>query len=180
VQAIAHQTFRDAGSRETRKAFEGRLSALAVAHNLLTRANWESAPLERLVIDALHVDGRNGQRVTLSGPRVLLPPKQALAVALALHELFINATKHGALSSDTGSIAVEWHRDDGAEPRLRMVWREAGGPTVSAPRHRGFGSFLIERALAEDLEGNVVTDYAASGLVCHIEAPLPREPRPVQ
>jgi PAS domain S-box-containing protein len=176
VQAIAHQTFKGVGSEEARRAFHGRLSALAVAHNLLTRANWESASLERLVTDALHVDGRNGQRVTLAGPRVLLQPKQALAVALALHELFINAMKHGALSRDTGSITVGWQRDDGPEPRLRMVWREAGGPEVSAPTHRGFGSFLIERALAEDLNGRVVTEYAADGLVCTIEAPLSPEP----
>jgi PAS domain S-box-containing protein len=173
VQAIARQTFRNAGAQEARKAFEGRLAALAVAHNLLTRENWENASLERLAAEALHADDANGQRVVLAGPRVLLPPKQALAITMALHELFVNAVKYGALSRDGGRVVLEWQREDGPEPRLRLIWREAGGPEVSAPTNSGFGTFLVERALAQDLEGSVSMDYAPSGLVCRIDAPFP-------
>jgi two-component sensor histidine kinase len=124
VQGIAHQTFKDAAaSPESQKAFEGRLFALGVAHSLLTQANWENASLERLAFDTLNVGAPNRERVSLSGPRIMLPPKEAVAIVMALHELCTNAMKYGALSNDTGRIALGWSRADGAAPRLRLVWR---------------------------------------------------------
>jgi two-component sensor histidine kinase len=174
VQGIAHQTFkRTDASPEARRAFEGRLAALAAAHNLLTRASWEQASLEHLTAEALQVRAVNEQRLSFSGPRVHLQPKQALAIAIALHELCTNAMKYGALSNETGSVAFEWHRTDGSPPRLTMVWREQGGPVVSPPARRGFGSRMIERALAQDLKGDVTMDFRPGGLVCTIDAPLP-------
>lgn len=173
VQGIAHQTFSQTDP-EARKAFEGRLVALAVAHNLLTEANWENASLEQLVADSLHLDGPNGERVSLSGPRVLLPPREALAMAMALHELYTNAVKYGALSNDTGRVEINWSRGDGLENRLEFQWREHGGPPVTPPRRRGFGSFLLDRALARDLDGTVALAFEPRGLVCTIKAPLPK------
>ena len=115
----------------------------------------------------------NRERVSLSGPRILLPPKEAVAIVMALHELCTNAVKYGALSNDTGRIALGWSRADGAAPRLKLVWREEGGPSVTPPKRRGFGSLLLERTLAQDLDGNVTTEFRPEGLVCSIEAPLP-------
>lgn len=171
VQAIARQTFKQAGAPEAGRAFEGRLAALAVAHDLLTRERWDSAPLARLAADALRADGARGARVALSGPEVLLPPKQAVAVTLALHELFTNALKYGALSNEEGRVALEWQwtGDEG----LRLAWTEAGGPPVSPPKRRGFGSVLIERALAHDCDATVRLDYLPAGLSCRIEMSLP-------
>jgi two-component sensor histidine kinase len=85
VQGIAHQTFKStASSSEQRKAFEGRLIALGRAHDLLTQANWENASLDDLAADALQARGANKKRVSLSGPSILLPPRQALAIGMAL------------------------------------------------------------------------------------------------
>jgi PAS domain S-box-containing protein len=173
VQGIAHQTFKDTDA-SARKGFEGRLIALAVAHNLLTDANWENASLEQLAADALHTRGPSGERVSLSGPRILLPPREALAMAMALHELYTNAVKYGALSNDTGRIAVEWSRSEDPEARLELVWREHGGPPVSPPKRRGFGSLLLDRTLAHDLDGKVAMEFKPQGLVCSIMAPLPK------
>jgi PAS domain S-box-containing protein len=173
VQGIAHQSFKDTDA-QARNAFEGRLVALAVAHNLLTQANWENASLEQLACDTLQVSGPNSQRVSLSGPRILLPPRQALAIAMAMHELCINAVKYGALSNDSGRIALEWSRMPDPQGRLKLVWREQGGPPVSPPKRRGFGSLLLERSLARDLEGAVSMDFRPDGLVCSIDAPLPQ------
>jgi PAS domain S-box-containing protein len=177
VQAVAHQTFKDSeASPAARKAFEGRLFALSAAHNLLTESNWENASLERLAVDALQVGASNKTRVSLSGPAVMLPPKEAVAIVMALHELCTNAVKYGALSNDTGRIELDWTGAEGREPRLKLSWREHGGPPVSPPQHRGFGSFLLERSLAQDLDGDVRLDFRPEGLVCSIEAPLSSRP----
>lgn len=173
VQGIAHQSFKETDP-EARKAFEGRLVALAVAHNLLTRANWESASLEQLAADTLQVGSPNGERVSLSGPQVQLPPREALAMAMALHELCTNAVKYGALSNDAGRITLEWRRTADPQGRLKLVWCEAGGPPVSPPKRRGFGSLLLDRTLAHDLDGTVTMDFKPQGLVCSIDAPLPK------
>jgi two-component sensor histidine kinase len=173
VQAIAHQTLRNTDLDKARVAFDGRLAALAAAHNLLTQANWESAPLLQIVRDALPAHGARADRLVTSGQLVLLPPKQALAITMALHELFTNAVKYGAFSDERGRIELVWRVSEGAEPRLTMIWKERGGPSVVPPDHKGFGSLLLDRTLALDLEGEVVTEFQPEGLVCTIEAPIP-------
>ena len=171
VQGIAHQSFKNARKpAEARKAFEGRLVALAHAHNLLTEGNWENASLRKLAELALNANGTNANRVVLRGPNILLPPKEAVSLAMALHELCTNAMKYGALSNDTGQIRLEWGRTDGSQ--LRLDWRETGGPPVSPPSRRGFGSMLLQRTLAEDLEGEVIMKFDSPGLACFISAPI--------
>ncbi len=176
VQSIAHQTFRGAEPMlAAQRAFEGRLIALASAHNLLTQLNWEHASLEQIAKVILNVTGDGSGRVRLSGPQILLPPKEALSFTMALHELCTNAMKYGALSNDAGHIDVGWTRSRDPRPRLDLVWRESGGPPVSRPSKGGFGSRLLERSLAFDLDGEVRLSFEPSGLVCSIHAPLPRE-----
>ncbi len=173
VQGIAHQTFKDqADPGHSKAAFEGRLMALARAHSLLTRTHWESASLRDVVSDACDVEGPLGDRVSISGPDVTLQPKQALSIAMALHELRTNALKYGALSNDAGRIDVRWSVE-GADPRtLTLTWREEGGPRVEPPARRGYGSAMIERALAHELSGEATLDYRPEGVVCTISAPL--------
>lgn len=173
VQGIAHQTFRSTENpTEARKAFEGRLVALAQAHNLLTQANWENASLHELAELTLDTKGSNARRVLLSGPRILLPPKEAVSIAMALHELCTNARKYGALSNDEGKINLDWGRTDGEQPSLLVKWTESGGPPVVPPSRRGFGSLLLERTLAQDLGGEVKTAFHPTGLLCSIVAPI--------
>ncbi len=171
IQGIAHQTFRGPVALDKAlDAFEGRLIALGAAHNLLTQANWEKAELSELAADTLLRGGSD--RVSLAGPDISLKPKEALAVALALHELYTNAVKYGALSNDDGRIELAWSVGATADRHLSLVWREIDGPPVAPPTHRGFGSRLLERTLAHDLDGRVRLDYARDGLVCVIEAAL--------
>jgi PAS domain S-box-containing protein len=171
VLGLAHQTFRDKESA-AKKAFEGRLIALATAHNLLTRANWESASLRDLVLDSLPVKQTGSTRFRIGGPLVLLAPQPALALTLALHELFTNALKYGALSNETGKIDVEWNRNEDDAAPLTLIWRESGGPAVSPPTRRGFGTMLLERTLAEDLNGKVDMEYRPEGLLCTIRSSI--------
>lgn len=172
VQGIANQTFRGTSATDAHAAFEGRLMALSAAHNILTQTNWEHASLDQLVCNSLQIRGAFSNRVSTTGPAILLQPNQALSLALAFHELLTNAVKYGALSNEAGKISVEWFRIAEPKPRLKLVWSELGGPTVSSPARRGFGSRLLERGLAADLEAEVAMDFQPQGLVCRIDAPL--------
>lgn len=169
VQGLAQQSFRGGGvSADVRSSFEGRLAALAAAHDLLTRKNWEGAGLRDLVVAVTAAHCR--ERVAIDGPPIHLPPKLAVTLALALHELCTNAVKYGALSAPGGRVGVEWTR---AEDRLALRWEESGGPRVEAPRRRGFGTRMIERALASETGGDAKLHFRPKGLVCEIEAALP-------
>jgi signal transduction histidine kinase/CheY-like chemotaxis protein len=174
VQSVSRQTFRTPGDpEERRQAFDGRLSALAAAHGLLTRANWEAADLKAIALTVLGAQSDGAERYRIEGPRVKLEPKTAVTLAMAFHELCTNATKYGALSVENGAIELTWRVEPGPAPRLRLSWRENGGPRVSAPSRRGFGARMIERALASELNGQVRLDFLPTGLECHIDAPLP-------
>ena len=122
--------------------------------------------------------GNRRDRVTLSGPAdVNLRSSSVQTLALAMHELLTNAIKYGALSSDSGSVSVSWQILGADEQkRLYLEWNEQGGPPVSSPERRGFGSRMIERGLSAELGGKVAMDFRPGGLVCTIDAPLPSSP----
>jgi PAS domain S-box-containing protein len=171
VQSIAAQTFRAPQDvEEATRGFEARLIALARAHDVLTRENWESANLAEIVAQAVEPFAVAGvERFELSGPELRLRPKSALALAMALQELATNAAKYGALSNGRGRIEIRWEAEDG---RMRLRWAERGGPPVARPIRRGFGTRLIERTLAQDLDGEVALSFETEGLVCAVAAPL--------
>lgn len=169
VQGIAQQTFKGSDvPPPLREAFEGRLSALSGAHELLTRERWEAAAMRAVVEGALASLGARSEQVVLAGPDLMLPPKTAVSFAMAVHELATNALKYGALSVVAGRVDIAWSE---AEGRLGFTWRESGGPPVLPPSRRGFGSRLIERALAAELCGNVHIAFAPTGVVCEVDAP---------
>ena len=176
VQGLALQSFREGrDSAEARTAFQERLTALAAAHDLLTRESWEGATLGHLVEEGLGHINAVRTRVRMKGPDVTLAPKAAVSLSMALHELATNAAKYGALSTPEGEVSLRWQAEDGC---LCLEWRERGGPPVSPPGRRGFGLRMIERALAADLAGGVSVEFAPDGLVCRIEAALSHaEPR---
>ena len=173
VQALAQQTFRAPEvPKLARKAFEGRLEALASAHDLLTREQWESADLAGVVDDALNACGVR-DRVEVEGPALRLGPTTAVTLAIALHELCTNAIKYGALSVESGTVTIGWEILKGMQPRLHFRWTESGGPPVAAPDSRGFGSRLIERALANEMKGKARLEFRPEGVVLTVDAPLP-------
>ena len=162
VQAIASQTFR-AAPREERDAFGARLRAMSEAHDLLTNQDWGRVAVTDVVARA--VAPFNPARFTMRGDDAELPAAKALLLAMAVHELATNAVKYGALSNGEGRIAIDWH---GEKKKLVFHWRESGGPPVSAPTHKGFGSNLIQRAMAGE-QGGAHFDYASDGLRCSLE-----------
>ena len=131
VQGLVHQTFRNTDQRACR-AFEGRLLALAAAHDLLTRSHWETTSLDQLVHDTLQLAGTNRSRITAVGPPIRLSPHAALAITLALHELFTNTLKYGALSNAEGKVRLDWRHFRG---RRQAAHRMARGRRC----HRGGG-----------------------------------------
>ncbi|MBB3018986.1 PAS domain S-box-containing protein [Microvirga lupini] len=175
VQSVASQTLRNAESTEQAKeALEARLFALSRAHDVLTRENWEGADLYDIVEQAVAPYSSRGEdRLHLEGARVRVPPRMALALAMALQELATNAVKYGALSNETGVIRITWSvQPDDSRPRLHLTWEESGGPAVRPPSRRGFGSRLIERSLSQDLDGTAQIAFPATGVICIVDAPL--------
>jgi|ERR1035437_4611604 two-component sensor histidine kinase len=95
-----------------------------------------------------------------------------------VNELATNAVKYGALSNAAGSILIGWTMETApAGKRLLLSWTEKGGPPVTPPAHKGFGSRVLERGLAHELEGAVHLDCRPDGLVCTMDIPLPRGAR---
>jgi PAS domain S-box-containing protein len=159
VQSITSQTLRGATDLElARNALEERIISLSRAHDLLTDRSWSGADLRDVVQKALQPF--SPAQLELAGPSVEMPPQHALALSLALHELATNAAKYGALSAPEGRVQVAW-TNDGRE--LRLCWQERGGPPVSPPVRRGFGSRLLE-ATFRDLGGRSVIDFGAAGV----------------
>ncbi|MFT4933678.1 MAG: PAS domain S-box-containing protein [Pseudoalteromonas distincta] len=173
VQAIAAQTLRGGGvSPQVRESLTSRLLALAQAHDVLTDARWSGARLEEIAAQAAEPYGAD--RFHIDGPPVILPPRTAIAMALAFHELATNAAKYGALSNAAGQVDLSWTVSEQSDPRrLALTWRETGGPPVTPPTRRGFGTRLIQRGLAAEFVGEVRMDFQASGLVCQVDVALP-------
>lgn len=174
VQSIASQTLRGTDDLPTaRTAFLNRISALATAHDILTREQWDGAGVGEIAHGVLGPMGATEGRVRIAGPKTALTPRNALAMSMAFHELGTNALKYGALSCSDGWVELAW-TVNGDE--LALSWIEHGGPTVSPPTRSGFGSRLLTRGLAAELRGQVELRYAPTGLQCHIKAQLDTEP----
>jgi PAS domain S-box-containing protein len=150
-------------------ALDGRIGALSNAHRLLAGSRWEGADLNRLVEEEFAPYRAAGnERVSAQGPVVLLPPATAQTIALALHELATNAAKYGALSAATGRIELTWLTEPG---KLELVWAESGGPEITSPNRRGYGSRAIVAGIERQLGGFVNFDWQATGLRCTLCVP---------
>ena len=173
IQAIARHTLRgDRSNKELLDRFEGRLAALASAHNLLVGSDWKGASIAELAREQLapYVPQQQ-ERLRIEGEPVLLPADIATPFGLVLHELAVNAAKHGAFSNRSGKIAVTWKLSGGSNPRtLHFEWQETGGPPAKQSAPAGFGSTLIESAIPG---GQVKRQFRGEGVVCTIEVPLP-------
>jgi len=174
LQAIAVQTFRTA-SRGEREKFEGRLRALAEAHNLLSQEKWRGSDLQDVVDRVLQPYLLNTlDRIRITGPKVPLSPRLAVVLSMIVHEMATNAAKYGALSNDTGTVTLDWEIiAEGS--MLRLTWAETGGPPVVAPVQRGFGSRLIERSARDQLGGEATVDFLPRGVVYTVTCALDQD-----
>lgn len=172
VQGIIGLTAQNAPSlEEFTKSLQGRVSALARTHALLTGEQWRGASLSRIIRDELqpYVEGDGEQVVVTGHPDCILPPRQALDLALVAHELATNAVKYGALSAADGRISIDWHIDGiGEDTQLKLTWQESGGPTVEQPFYRGFGTRLLEKVLGKTADSNLQLDFLPEGVRCHL------------
>ncbi len=172
VVAMARRTAeRSDGIADFEKVFSERLMALARSTDLLVSQDWRGVSLAEL-IDAhlLPFTAGNKSRLAVDGPPIELGPDAAQSVGLALHELATNASKYGALSVPTGAVAIRWGHTSG--DALRIEWTESGGPPVVPPARTGFGSVVIQRTVAQSLNGEVTHEYRPEGVYWAIELPL--------
>ena len=151
------------------KDVEGRIRALALSHDLLSQSRWRGADIQRLICEEVEPYRMGSdERVQVEGPPLILPPDRAQTAALAIHELATNAAKYGALSTEDGRVEVAWRLEGG---EIALTWREIGGPAVSAPTTRGFGTRIIEASINPRKGGRAEFDWRREGLVCNIVLP---------
>jgi two-component sensor histidine kinase len=177
VQAIASETGRSAANVvEFNERFTARIRALARLQDLAMGETGGGAPLRALVHSQLEafIDPASG-RVSTEGPHVQLTAQAGSSLAIALHELATNAAKYGALANADGRVAIRWQAEQNDATRsFRLVWQESGGPSVTAPQRRGFGSKVLGRLTAGALDGEAMLEYRAEGLVWLLVAPWDR------
>lgn len=172
VQAIVSQTLKQVSSiEEGREAITGRVAALARAQDILTSTSWAEADIRQIVEAALEPLRDNGARFVLNGPPMKLTAQQSLGMSLAIHELATNATKYGALSTEGGTVAIDWRLTKDMSFEFR--WIESGGPPVKEPKRSGFGSRMIERVVAPYFNGKASLSYPPAGLQFDLSGLLP-------
>jgi light-regulated signal transduction histidine kinase (bacteriophytochrome)/CheY-like chemotaxis protein len=146
-----------------------RIGSLARAHDLLTSSDWKPTSLRALLKVEIETYGEVARRLDLIGPDVLLQPTALTPLTLVVHELMTNARKYGALSVPAGKISVTTSADEIGN--VSIAWREIGGPRVSAPSRRGFGSMLLEQAIPFELSGVSSPRYVPEGFCLDITLP---------
>jgi PAS domain S-box-containing protein len=154
------------------QVLDRRIQSMAAAHSLLSQSRWSGVNLADLVHSQLAPYATTAN-TTIGGPDVTLTPIVTQAVAMALHELVTNAVKYGALSNPSGHVAVNWHQPvDEEASRVKIEWRESGGPPVVRPAKAGYGTSLIREMIPHELGGTVDLAFVTDGVCCRIEVPL--------
>lgn len=166
IQALAMQTLRPVTERAPVDALEKRIQALSSAHDILLRKHWHGAQVKEVAEAALAMACVDA-RVDMGGPDIELGPKATLSLSLLLHELATNALKYGAFSNPLGRAQLVWSTEHGV---FHLAWIESGGPRVSEPTRKGFGSRLIQMGLGV---GSVRTEFDPDGFSLELSAPLP-------
>ncbi|GJD58901.1 HWE histidine kinase domain-containing protein [Methylobacterium dankookense] len=174
VQAVLNATVRSSLTiPEFTRALSGRIASLARTHALITEDIAQAASFDGLLRAELDPYGERG-RLTLEGPRVVLPSEIAVPVGMALHELTTNCLRHGSLADPNGRLQVTWWIEEGPPGRsLRWDWAEHDGPPVGHPTREGFGHRLLNKVLATQTGAEVAVDFAQDGLRVSVRMPLP-------
>jgi len=174
VTSIAHQSFKTQQPLDACiRSFDERIRALAQTHTRLAETSWSGVALQTIVADETAPYG-TANNLRIEGPDIMLSPKCAISLGMALHELATNAAKYGALSTTGGTVNINWEFCP-SQNEIRLIWAEFGGPKVTPPQRSGFGRTLLEKALASDLGGTVKMDFRQEGLMCLITFPVDRQ-----
>jgi two-component sensor histidine kinase len=163
VQAIVARSFANKRTvQEAETAVSERLHSLAQTHAILIDKEWQGADLTEVVRTEM---GPYGDRVSIEGPSLMLTAKAAQNFALALHELATNAAKYGALSNQSGRVHISWSvAKPNGRHQFMFRWQERGGPRVTPPTGKGFGSAVLEQVMAEYFEAPPQIEFAADGV----------------
>lgn len=165
IQAIAYATGKYSTSLEDFvRAFDGRLNAMARSYDIITKNDWRTGELKELVSECCKPFS-DAQRFEIDGPSVSLSPKALVGMGLVIHELATNAIKYGALSTKIGKISIRWQieKKDHLEV-VRLTWSERGGPSMTKPQGKGFGTELIKAVISNDLHGDYFWEISEEGL----------------
>ena len=174
VTAIVRQSLRLAADLSQAEAAIGaRLVAMAKAHDVLLKADWHAADLATVIRGAIEQHTSAQGRITVKGAAIEVASSSILPLSLLLNELCTNATKYGALSKESGSVAVSW-AEDAAGKSLIVRWVERGGPQVAPPAARGFGTRLIESGIPRQFGGTGVLHFLPAGVEFELTVPLER------
>lgn len=174
IQGVANITARAAPDFESfRAAFSERLHCLGRISTLIVSRSWTSTPLRQLIETAID-DGGSGprERIDVSGDDVALRSDVALALGMALHELYSNAVRHGALANDAGRVRLTWRAIHDANPQVALTWVERAGPPPDEGAGSGVGLYLIRHVLARQFEGEARIFMERDGLRAEIAAAM--------
>jgi light-regulated signal transduction histidine kinase (bacteriophytochrome) len=148
----------------------GRIRALAMAHDNITRQQWAPASLHELIRNEAEAFlAGKADRVALIGPDVLIIPEAYTVLALVIHELITNSAKYGSLCDRHGRVEITTVMDEHGD--LQINWREKGGPPVKPPTRRGFGSTIIEKSIPFELRGDADVRHELSGVEADFTIP---------
>jgi PAS domain S-box-containing protein len=150
------------------QAVEGRISALARVHTILSLSSWQGAEIGKLVDEEL-APYATGDQISFRGTDIQLQPATAQTLALVLHELVTNSAKYGALSTLSGRLSLHWGIEGDA---LELVWEEKDGPLVEKPASRGFGTRSVIASIESQLGGQADFNWRSEGLICRLSVPL--------
>ena len=176
VSSVVTQTLKTGGSVQSVQAeLEGRIQAISRAHGLLRELGGVEGSLGRLVAMELK-PYKQRANVRTAGDDVVLTSRANLSMGLAVHELATNSVKYGSLSTETGHLDVTWRVIGAAgEPVLEILWLKTGGPPVTPPKDRGYGTKLIELSLVRGLSATVTREFLEAGVRCWISIPFTPE-----
>lgn len=151
------------------RIISGRISALAIAHDNITRENWAPASLTELIISEAeaYLSGKL-DRLIIEGDEAAIAPEAYTVLALVVHEMITNSVKYGALCDNSGTLKIAVICD---EAGMRVLWRESGGPPVKPPERRGFGSTIIEKSIPFELDGRAHVEYKLTGVEAEFWVP---------
>jgi PAS domain S-box-containing protein len=170
LQSIARQTIRQSASLDDfEERFMARVGSLAKLHDLLVQEEWRGASVR--AIAETQVRPFASDRLSIDGPDFFLKPDTAQVMSMIFHELATNASKYGALSNATGTVSIAWGLIDGGEERLFVRWQEMGGPAVTPPTRKGFGTVVLERTALQIPDASVALEFREDGVCWSLQAP---------
>lgn len=179
VQGLAREIAeRTQSPGDFQAALEARLTAISRAHDSLMQADWKGMTLYRIYDDFSNVFAAYKQRYTFKGEDVEIAPQASVVLSLVLHELMTNAVKYGAMSVPKGRLHISSSiREEFGERVLILEWSETGCQGITAPVHRGFGTFMLERGITHGLGGTSELVYCPEGLLCTLRIPVGAAPK---